>query len=737
MPLGGFGLSNTITLDVHTMDFDGDGLEDLLLSITSGDPFYYGGRLQALRSTGDGGFADVTSEYFDQQPDTDVPLQWLYIIDINGDGANDIVGDTFYGQVPYINDGTGHYILAPKLSGQYFATYLDIDNDGRVDVFSMQGGESPWVSIQYQRDASVPAIDGTSDDDAILGGLNDQLIKGFAGDDFIFGAIGDDTLQGGAGADALIGGLGSDTADYADRSQSVEITLVAGSKVIAKVNGADEDELTSIENLSGGSAGDKLTGDTGYNVLRGNGGNDTIDGGTGTGDTASFAGGWADYTITESGGVYMIADTVAGRDGTDTVTNIEQFRFNGAALAAASLFNLAPTASNDSGSSGNVLSNDTDANAAIGDTKTVTGIRTGMESAGGSFGAVGALVGKYGTLTIASNGAFSYTRTASDPDTRALLPGQTATEFFTYRVRDAKGLSDTAQLSITVTGSNDAPTIVSNGGGNAASIQVAENLQLVTTVAATDPDGQSRTYSISGGADAAKFSIDATTGKLSFVAAPDFEQHRDANRDGTYVVTVRAFDGSLSDTQTLSIRVTDVGGNTVNGTSKADKISLSQKIAGKGATNEEDKFDGRAGNDKLDAAGGNDTVKGGSGNDALNGGLGKDALTGGDGKDKFVFNTALSSANVDTIDDFKHDADLIQLDDAIFTKIGSKLESAEFYAAKGAVKAHDKSDRIIYDTKTGKLYFDADGSKKGGVDAVHFATLTKHPLLDHGDFAIV
>lgn len=71
-----------------------------------------GAGVQALRSDGQGGFTDVTSVYFDQQPvnhNTDV-IDWLHFVDINSDGAVDIVADTFYGQIPYINDGTGHYI---------------------------------------------------------------------------------------------------------------------------------------------------------------------------------------------------------------------------------------------------------------------------------------------------------------------------------------------------------------------------------------------------------------------------------------------------------------------------------------------------------------------------------------------------------------------------------------------------------------------------------------------------
>ena len=57
--------------------------------------------------------------------------------------------------------------------------------------------------------------------------------------------------------------------------------------------------------------------------------------------------------------------------------------------------------------------------------------------------------------------------------------------------------------------------ITSDGGGATASVNVAENATAVTTVTATDPDaGATLTYSIVGGADAAKFAVDASTGAL-------------------------------------------------------------------------------------------------------------------------------------------------------------------------------------------------------------------------------
>jgi hypothetical protein len=104
------------------------------------------------------------------------------------------------------------------------------------------------------------------------------------------------------------------------------------------------------------------------------------------------------------------------------------------------------------------------------------------------------------------------------------------------------------------------PVITSNGGGASASVSVAENTTAVTTVTATDADTAAvLTYSISGGADAAKFTIGSSSGVLAFVSAPDFEVPTDANADNAYLVTVMVSDGTNTDTQTITVSVQDVG----------------------------------------------------------------------------------------------------------------------------------------------------------------------------------
>jgi uncharacterized repeat protein (TIGR01451 family)/fimbrial isopeptide formation D2 family protein len=129
----------------------------------------------------------------------------------------------------------------------------------------------------------------------------------------------------------------------------------------------------------------------------------------------------------------------------------------------------------------------------------------------------------------------------------------------TVQVSDGS-LTDTQAIAVTVTNANEAPAITSDGGGASASLSMAENTTAVTTVTATDVDaGASLTYSISGGVDAAKFTINSSTGVLTFVTAPNYESPTDSGGNNVYDVTVQVSDGSLTDTQAIAVTVTNVG----------------------------------------------------------------------------------------------------------------------------------------------------------------------------------
>ncbi|MEK9139535.1 MAG: DUF4347 domain-containing protein, partial [Nitrospirota bacterium] len=112
-------------------------------------------------------------------------------------------------------------------------------------------------------------------------------------------------------------------------------------------------------------------------------------------------------------------------------------------------------------------------------------------------------------------------------------------------------------------GGNAAPTVTSNGGGLTAAISVAENTTAVTTVTATDADvGATLTYSISGGADAAKFTINSSTGALSFITAPNYESPTDSGGNNVYDVLVTVTDtNGGADTQSIAVTVTNTNEN--------------------------------------------------------------------------------------------------------------------------------------------------------------------------------
>lgn len=101
---------------------------------------------------------------------------------------------------------------------------------------------------------------------------------------------------------------------------------------------------------------------------------------------------------------------------------------------------------------------------------TVAGIRTGPEAGVGTAGTLGTpLAGQYGSLTLNTDGSYSYALDNANPAVNALLTGQTLTETFTYTVRDPGGLTDTAQLTITIHGHTDgAPSITPVDGNGAA-----------------------------------------------------------------------------------------------------------------------------------------------------------------------------------------------------------------------------------------------------------------------------
>jgi uncharacterized delta-60 repeat protein len=270
-----------------------------------------------------------------------------------------------------------------------------------------------------------------------------------------------------------------------------------------------------------------------------------------------------------------------------------------------------------------------------------------------SFGGTGIVItdiGPFGEL------GFSVT---VQPDGKILVAGETITVD-----SSGAGSSDFALVRYNADGSldtsfgNDPPVITS---GPTANLSIAENTIAVTTVAATEPDGQTLTYSIvpaasSGGADGALFTINATTGALAFLTAPDYEHPTDAGVDNVYDVTVQVSDGLLTDTQDIAVTVTNVSPETLTGDggdnlflASADheaffgqvgSDTVSYELAGAAVTASLLKPKGNTGDaagdtynsiENLTGSAFNDKLIGNDGNNVLEGRAGADQLDGGKG----------------------------------------------------------------------------------------------------------
>ncbi|MBJ6127793.1 calcium-binding protein [Microvirga splendida] len=144
---------------------------------------------------------------------------------------------------------------------------------------------------------------------------------------------------------------------------------------------------------------------------------------------------------------------------------------------------------------------------------------------------------------------------------------------------------------------------------------------------------------------------------------------------------------------------------------------------------------GNAGKNTLKGSSGNDRLEGLLGDDLIYGGTGKDILAGGAGKDLFVFESRPNKkTNVDTILDFSAKDDTIRLENAIFKglkKTGTVSKSAFVLGTK----AKDANDRILYNKKTGDVFYDADGTGRSA--AVKILKIAEKVALTHKDFFVI
>ena len=421
--------------------------------------------------------------------------------------------------------------------------------DLAVDVVGV--ADAPTLSVQATSGiptgvAREPASDGdlpTSAPHVVVGTDGNDIIDGADRAEFIDGGAGDDVIGGEGGADVIFGGDGDD--------------------VISGGGGADV--------LSGGAGDDVLVGGHGADQLRGGAGDDFIDGGEGTehsgsaGDEVMFTGDRQQYIITQNeNGSFTVQDIYSGRDGTDTVINVENFTFADGTFAVDDVLTTNPVTY--------VLDiesalADTDGSETLSATINIDGLPDGAELTAGTQNPDGswtvemADVGGLGVLVpydAQQSFSLSVSTTSTEND------GDTATTVTTI---DIDG-----PIADEVVGYEDAPIALD------IDPQLATGDELVSITVASAPPGAVLSAGVLNADGTYTLSADDLAG-LTVTAPPD------SSIDFTLDMTVTSVDpsGVVSETSTITtvdvIGVADAASLTVADVTGVEDTAISLDIS--------------------------------------------------------------------------------------------------------------------------------------------------------------
>ena len=333
----------------------------------------------------------------------------------------------------------------------------------------------------------------------------------------------------------------------------------------------------------------------------------------------------------------------------------------------------------------------------------------------GSFSVTHSMVNMY-TPSISSTSVSTITSAAggieSQSDGYVSILEDNGTPYIEISQGDYFAGPNSSHLALYYTGA--APSSAASGGSTSDLAQegTSGNDTLTGTSGNDTLTGGEGNDSLSGGAGndsmlggAGSDTLDGGTGKdymeggsgsdLYYVDdAKDTVKETNNTPEGSSGLVLQVDIGSYIDTVISSIKYT-LGAYVENLTLSASTASL----AGTGNS---------LGNLLIGNAGKN-TLSGMAGEDALDGGEGADKLTGGKGADTFMFSN-LATGGIDSVTDFKvSEHDNFAFDTTVFTQLAADI--AEENVVIGAiVTAKEPDDFLIFDTKTGKLYYDADGS---------------------------
>lgn len=680
---GGNSLANRIDGSGAADTIDGAGGDDLIYGNGGGGELAGGDgddRLDA--GFGFGGAADTT---------------------LSGGNGNDVLFGALQG-TSWLIGGAGNDHFIGSAGSAIWVSYADASNGVRVDLTTPASNSGEAAGDTY---SDIPRVLGSAFADTLLGTAAPELLSGGAGGDELLGNAGDDTLEGGLGGDLIDGGDGVDSADYRHATSGVRANLIAPTTNLGEAAG---DSYIAIENLLGSRFDDTLSGDHLANRLQGASGDDSVMGGDGD-------------------------DTIVGGDGFDTLdggAGIDTLSYQGAKTGLR--VDLADSSRNLGEAAGDVVAGFENLVGGAGE-DTLAGDQQANFIKGGDGN--DRLLGRGGDDTLDGDGFQNTLIGGAGAD---LLLGGVGTDTADYGRSNAAVAIDLANRSAS--------------GGHAAGDDLRKIDNLVGSDFNDTLTGLSEFYvgeNLSGGLG------DDLLDGLAGVDTLAGGRGADTLDGGDYIDW--DYDTLSYAGDSAGVLIDFATGVGVGGDAEGDLFTGFEIVEG-GSGNDTligdfddffiyDYLYGGAGNDSIRGVDSDATIYnnidwlyGEAGDDTLVGANadGGAHLTGGAGADRFVIAREsaflLIEGSYDDIEDFEVGVDQIGL-----TRAGSlgpaigPLGALDPDAFRLGTSAADADDRIIYDTATGRLYFDQDGV--GGVAQVQLAYLIGAPTLVADDFVVI
>ena len=627
---------------------------------------------------------------------------------LHGNGGNDtLMGGAgfnvfvFLGDPSGASDNYGHDVV----DGGGGIDWLLFENNGSAVTIDFRAGTvtggSPFpASVTF---TNVERAQGTlfndtmfaSDAGSDLGGYggNDTLIggagndglsgdEGFghpavdSGDDSLFGSGGNDQIGAGEGNDRLDGGTGNDWLRGAEGLDSFIFTATPGA--------ANADEMVDFA-----SASDKIVLDGNAHANIGSSGNFSA------GDPRFFAGAGANSGQDASDRV--VYNTTTGQlwydsDGNGTGTAQLIATLQGAPALSATDISVV------NGSAGGMVINGTDGNDSL--------VGAGGNDTINGFAGNDTLIGNAGDDLLDGGADIDRLDGGQGNDTYVVTAGDVI-------VADPGGID----------------TVLSSVSWSLGGTSGMENLTLTGTAAI---NGQGNNFNNRVEGSNAPNSLNGRAGNDTLIGNGGNDVF-DISTGGTASYGNDVIDGGAGidwidflGSNAVAAVVVDLAAGTASGGGSLVLAGIENVLGG----GFDDRITGNSAANRLYGQGGNDTVAGGTGIDTLNGGAGADS---------FVFAEPAGSANADRIVDFLPGTDQLLFENSVLTALGAAGDwgagDGRFFAGAGATSGHDSSDRLIYNTTTGNLYYDADGSGAGA--SLIVATLQGTPALAATDITVI